>query len=639
MGESVQSFQARVRKQIEASRDALKAFCELPEAASFKQVVTAYDRIRKPLDEANGIVGIYSAVHPDKALRECSEELEQEIVVFDTELSLDRRVYERLAALDQSAAPNELDCRLLERALRDYRRSGVDRDEATRKRIRELQDELVEIGQNFDRNIVQGARSMRVAEGHAGLAGLPEDYLANHPEDAAGAVTITTDGPDFVPFMMYAERGDLRQRLAHEYLNRAYPENIDVLSQLLAKRAELAQLLGYANWAEYVTEDKMVKDPRTARAFIERVAALARPKADKEYAELLEEKRKLEPDATDVRGYETAFLEERVKRSRFDFDSQAVRPYFGYERVKQGIFETSRALFNVDFVANTEVPVWHASVECYDIVDDGKVVARFYLDMFPREGKYKHAAMFDVRHGIAGEVMPEAALVCNFPQPTKDDPALMLHDQVTTFFHEFGHLLHHLFSGRLDYIQFSGTSTEWDFVEVPSQLYEEWAWNVGVLQSFARHHETDEPIPAELVEKLRTADEYGKGLHVTRQMYYAMLSLTFYDSDPATLDTTERMIELAREMLPVPYEPDTHFQASFGHLHGYSAIYYTYMWSLVISKDLFSSFEADPMDTATANHYRQTILSAGGSKDADDLVVDFMGRAYAFDAWEAWLSR
>jgi thimet oligopeptidase len=398
-------------------------------------------------------------------------------------------------------------------------------------------------------------------------------------------------------------------------------------------------LLGYASWADYATEDKMVQSAAAARAFIERVAGRARPRMEAEYAELLEAKREDEPGAGDVRAHELAYYTERVKQRRFGFDSQAVRPYFAYANVRDGVLATSAALYGIAFERNDAPERWHPSVECYEVASGGRRAARLWLDMHPRPDKYPHAAMFGVRSGLAGDELPEAVLVCNFPEPKGGDPALLLHGQVTTFFHEFGHLLHHLFAGEQRYLSFSGIATEGDFSEVPSQLYEEWAWDTGVLQRFARHHRTGEPIPGELVQRMRGAEEYGKGLHVGTQMFYAMLALAYHDRDPAGIDLDAEMVELKRRMTPVPHEPGTHFQAAFTHLNGYSASYYTYMWSLVIAKDLFSRFEREPMDPAAAGRYRSAILAPGGSKDAAELVRDFLGREYALGAWEQWLAR
>jgi thimet oligopeptidase len=277
-------------------------------------------------------------------------------------------------------------------------------------------------------------------------------------------------------------------------------------------------------------------------------------------------------------------------------------------------------------------------VEAWDVLEGGEPRARFFLDMHPRDDKFKHAAMFDLAAGIEGDVLPEACLVCNLPQPRGDDPALLEPGDVSTFFHEFGHLLHHLLAGRQRWLAVSGISTEWDFVEVPSQLFEEWALDASVLARFSRHHRTGEPIPAELVVRMRAADEYGKGIRTRVQMFYAALALEYFSRDPEGVDTSEVVRQLKPRYVPFPHEEGTAFQASFGHLEGYSALYYTYMWSLVLAKDLFSAFGGDLMDGEVAARYRRHVLEPGGSRDAEALVQEFLGRPYAFDAFERWLA-
>jgi len=639
----VEAFRREVREAIARCRTNVEALASAgpgghaggPEGS--ERTIEAFDALLAPLNGPAGRVSLFVHVHPDAAMREACEELEQEIATLRTDVSLDRRLYDRLTALDPDEMESPAERRLLEHGLRDFRRSGVDRDAVTRARIKALQEELVRIGQEFDRNIITGGREFVIADGHAGLAGLPQDFLASHPEREDGSVVLTTDPTDRIPFITYAERGDLRRAYFRECMNRAVPENLEVLPRLLARRHELAALLGYPHWADYVTEDKMSRSAERARTFVERVVELVRERAAAETQELLEEKRRTDPGATDVRESERAFLTEKLRRRRFAFDSQSVRPYFPYERVKQGVIETSARLYGVEFRPNPDAELWHPAVECYDVVDGGEVVARFYLDMHPRDDKYKHGAMFDLTGGYTGGALPEATLVCNFPEPRDGDPGLLLHDQVLTFFHEFGHLLHHLFAANQRFLSFAGISTEHDFVEVPSQMYEEWAWSPDVLRGFALHHENGEPLPEEAVRRMRAAEEYGKGLEVLGQMVFAMLSLTYHDRDPAGVDVTETMNEIKRELWPLTAEEENHFHASFGHLNGYSAMYYTYMWSLVIAKDLFSRFEPDLMDGATANEYRARILEPGGSKDARDLVREFLGREYAFDAFERWL--
>lgn len=624
-----------VRLALDEARSRVAAFV----AASDNGVETlrSFDRIGAPLNPVYGQVQLFSAVHPDKRMRDVCEELEREISSFRTSLRLNRGVFDRLVEVELGSDADPLERRFLEHTLRDFRRAGVDRDESVREEIRRLEEEIIEVGQEFDRNIVKGARELVLEEGHAALAGVPDDFLATHPEREDGSVVVTTDVNDRVAILTYAEDEDVRRRYFQEVGKRACPENLEVLPRLLDLRHRLAQVLGFDSFADYIAGDKMAKSAEGIRSFLERVRALVEDAAGEEHGELLAEKRALGTDDEVVREYDRAFLTERLRRRKHAFDSQAVRPYFPFESVKRGVLETSERLFGVEIVPNHEFELWHDSVEAFDVLENGEPIARFFLDMHPREDKYKHAAMFDLCVGD-GEELPAAILVCNMPQPTEDDPALLLHEDVTTIFHEFGHLLHHLFGGRQRFLGFSGIATEFDFVEVPSQLFEEWPWYPEVLATFAHHYETGEAIPAELIERMREAESCGRATWVLGQLYFASLSLSFYDRDPTGLDTDEHMIELKRRMLPTPHEPGTHFQAAFGHLNGYSALYYTYMWSLVIVKDLLSAFGTDRMDAATARRYRECILTPGGARDAEEMIRAFLGREGSFDAFERWVT-
>lgn len=638
MALSVTDFQALVRTSIENARARRDELVALPADASANERIDRFDEIAASWDGPLGRGEVYSAAHPDVAMREAGEKATQDISSFATELSLDRAVFESLASIDPAELEGDHRKRLHEHAMRDFRRSGVDRDEETRERVRKLQDELVEIGLNFDRNIVEGGIEFTIEEGASGLAGLPEDFIASHPPAEDGSITLSSDAPDFVPFMLYSERGDLREPFFAKYQDRSYPVNEPILAQLMQKRHELATLLGYDHYAHYVTEVLMVRSADRAREFVDEVVRRARPRAEVEYQELLAAKSAHEgKQATAVQEWEWSYWVEVVKRERFGFDSQAMRPYFNYDAVEDGICRLSEQLYGVEIVRVESEEAWHEDVRSFEIREGGECIARFYLDMFPRDGKYKHAAMFDIVHGQAGRRIPEAALFCNFPVDSSGKPSLMLHEQVTTYFHEFGHLLHGLFAGKQRFSSFSGISCEWDFVEVPSQLYEEWAWDYDVLTTFAKHHETGEVIPRELVDGLRAAEEYGKALGVLRQMTLARLSLACYDRDPNGLDVYALLKETKERTTILP-ALDSHMPCSFGHLNGYSAIYYTYMWSLVISKDFWGAFEANPMDRAKAKGYREAVLEAGGSQDASEMAKQFLGREYEFDAWERWLA-
>jgi thimet oligopeptidase len=383
----------------------------------------------------------------------------------------------------------------------------------------------------------------------------------------------------------------------------------------------------------------MIGSERAAGEFIARISAAATARADADYATLLERKRVDEPTADAVLPWDTGYLQDRVKAEQLDFDTQSLRPYFEYGAVKAGLMELLSNLFGITFTARPELPVWHPDVEVFDLSStaDGVLLGRIFLDMHPRADKYNHAAMFTMVNGKAGQRVPECALVCNLPRPGAE-PALMVHSDVVTFFHEFGHLIHHVFAGHNRWSGIGGIATEWDFVEAPSQLLEEWVRDEATLAGFARHYQTGEPLPAEQVARLRAADEFGKGMFVRQQMSYAALSLELYRRDPAGLDPLAVERETIEAHTPFSYVDGTYLHLSFGHLEGYSAIYYTYMWSLVIAKDLFTVFTADGLlSEQAATRYRGRVLAPGGSKPAADLVRDFLGRPYTFDAYQAWL--
>lgn len=581
---------------------------------------------------------LVQSVHPDQRAREAAELCHQQLAKISADLSLDREVYEAVAGLSADIEREEPQTRrFLEHTLRDFVRAGVDKSDSARERIRKINEELVLLGQEFGRNIREATRYIEL-DSPSDMDGLPADYIAAHQPDNGSKIRITTDYPDFVPFMSYAKSDHHRRLLYLEYTNRAWPDNERVLREILHKRHELANILGYETWAAFSASNKMIGSATKIAQFVEEIAAITAERSKRDYAQLLERKRKDDPDATLVNDWEKTYLFELVRNETLGFDSQEIRPYLEYGRVKKGILGIAQELFVLEFQKSGDA-AWHDAVETYDVFDHGKNIGRFYLDMHPREGKYKHAAMFPVISGVDSHQIPEAALVCNFPNPAATSgPALLEHTDVVTFFHEFGHLMHHILGGKQRYVRFSGVATEWDFVEVPSQVFEEWAFEYGVLERFASHFETGEPIPSEMVERMGKARSFGRGARVRQQMFYAALSLRYHNREPGNGDTTEILKELQNRYSPYKYVDGTHFQASFGHLEGYSALYYTYMWSLVIARDVLDRFcLSGLLDPHVAVDYRRAILDPGGSKDAADLIRDFLGRDYALDAYQRWV--
>jgi len=604
-------------------------------ARSIEQTLALYNELLMAASCTNALAGLMSEVHPDEAIRDAARECEQDVSRFYSDLALDRDMYDALAAVDVSGS--DLDTqRFLEHTLRDYRRAGVDKPPEVRERLKQIDEELTRLGQQFSKNISEDVRAIEIKD-PARLAGLPPDFIAAHPPDANGTIRITTDYPDYNPFMTYAADDELRRELYIKFRSRADQQNEAVLRDILKLRAEKSGLLGYRDWADYITADKMIQNGDRAAEFIERVWKLAWPRAEQDYAELLRQLRAIKPNASEVADWQKVWLENLVKKERYEVDASEVRQYFPYERVLAGLLEITSEIFEIEYVAVRDTQPWHASVLVYDVMRAGNKLGRIYLDMHPRDGKYKHAAQFPLKDGVRGVQLPEGVLVCNFPQPTTGT-ALMEHDDVVTMFHEFGHLMHHVLGGHQRWITQSGVATEWDFVEAPSQMFEEWAWSYETLARFARHHETGAVIPKELVDKMRRADKFGLGTATVQQIFYAAISLGFHRANPDALDQLGEVQRLQKRYTPFTYVPGTRFHASFGHLVGYSAMYYTYQWSLVIAKDLLTPFEQKGlMAKDVTRAYRDKVLAPGGSRDAADLVREFLGRDYDFAAYERYL--
>jgi len=614
-------------RQATAQLAALETTNKTYQAPALLKAINDMDLI---LDRQMNVSSLYANVHPNSEVRTSAEQCEQKFVELISEISLSRPLYNHITRIDVKSL-NALDKRFVEHMLRDFKRSGVDKDEATRARIKKLNEEINLIGQSFDKNIRDGARQLMLTS-PADLKGLPQDYIDSHKPNEQGEIVLTTAYPDYVPFMQYAESDELRKQFYIIFRQQAYPENKKALHELIVKRHELAQLLGYKNYSAFITEDKMIKSPENAQTFIDKVSAVASPRARAEYNQLLKRLQKIDPTATGASDWQKSYLEDLVKKEQYQVNAQEVRQYFHYDNVRQGIFDLTQTMFGIT-IRPWKAQVWHDSVEAYEVLDGNKVIGRFYLDMHPREGKYKHAAEFSIINGITGTQLPEAALVCNFPGG-KDSSGLMEHADVETFLHEFGHLLHNIFAGTNQrWMYFSGIKTEWDFVEAPSQMLEEWVWDAETLATFARN-DKGEVIPPALVKKMVAARDFGKGMWTKHQLFYAALSLGVYNKDPAILDLDQVMENIQSTYSPFGYVDDTYFYASFGHLNGYSSIYYTYMWSLVIAADMHSEFAKKGLrNPEIARHYRKTVLEPGGEKDAADLVQDFLGRPYSFDAF------
>jgi len=420
----------RCTEQLDHGRALVVALKEEPDADG-PEVMTRWNEVNLALSNALAVSSLLAQVHPAEPVRTAAEQAEQEARELLTEIGLDRGLFEVLDGVDRATfdtgrlGPGA--ARVLERSLRDFRRAGVDLDDDARGRIRTLARRESELGQTFSKNIRDDVRSVVLRPEQ--LAGLPADYVERHPVAADGMVTVTTDYPDYVPFMTFAHDREARAALLTAFLNRAWPDNDAVLGELLRLRREHATLLGYADWPDYDAEVKMIGTGESIAQFIDRITEAADGPARRDYQVLLDRMRQDRAEATSVDSVDKSYYGEVVRRERFDVDAQEVRTYLDHGRVRAGLLEVTGRLFGLEYTEVSGAPRWHEDVVVYDVSAEGEQLGRIYLDLHPREGKYKHAAQFDLTPGVAGRQFAEGVLVCNFPR------GLMEHDDVVTLFH------------------------------------------------------------------------------------------------------------------------------------------------------------------------------------------------------------
>lgn len=594
------------------------------ETANLESVFGRFDAI------ATGTQGVrqswyLKAVHPDEKIRKAATDCTVKYSDLFSSFSMSNKYYQRVAAIDTSHL-NTIEKNMVENALEDFKLAGVDKDEATRKKIRALRKEIGEIGNLFSKNINEDTRYVETTLKN--LEGLPADYIAAKKAivNEKGVIKISTDYPDLSPIMKYAVNDELRRKLRVVSRTRGYPQNDSVLKNLIEKRHELSTLLGYKNWAAMSMKRKMIANPENAQQFLSKVGAALKQPVKAEKKAQLARLQKIMPSATQVNVWQASYINNLMVQEEYALDSKEVREYFSYPKVRDGIFQLTEDLFGVQ-IQPWKTKTWHPDVESFEVRENGKLLGRFYMDNHPRENKYKHAAHWGLRTGLKDKQIPLSGLAQNFPK------GLMEHGQVETFLHEFGHLLHNMFSGQHDWFAIGGMSMERDFVEAPSQMLEEWIWDYDTLKSFAVNSK-GQVIPKELVDKMVRARDFGKAIQTATQIFYANLSLNYYSRDPKSFELMPLLREISDTYNPYPFVEGTAFYANFGHLNGYSSDYYTYQWSLSIATDMFSRFKEEGLrNQQVSKEYRSKVLGAGGSKPAADFVEDFLGRKFSPKAY------
>lgn len=599
----------------------------------------AFETVLLPLDEADArlsagyAAGAFMArVHGDRAVRDAGQEAEERLNRWRVDFPFRDDVAATVFAFAAGHAAATLEGeerRFLDRLVRDLHRAGHALDPAIREEVRGLQRRLVELESSFQRNIDEFEDGLDLARDE--LAGLSDDFVAGlRPGAAAGTWRISLDYPEQYPFLEQARRRDLRRELERRAFDAARVANEPLLAEAIAIRRGIARLLGYPSWAHYAIEVKMAGDPDAVWKFYERLLPPLQARMASEVA-ALEEILREDGEEPPLRTWDWRYCDTRLRRRDYAVDPDELAAYLPLEAVFDGLLGLCSDVFGLTFEREADAAAWHADVHRFRVRDaaSGAEIGDVLLDLHPRDGKFGHAAAWALVPGRrlrdGTYQRPQTAIVANLPKPTVDAPALLRHADVVTLFHEFGHVLHMTLT-RAELTRFSAGTTEWDFVEAPSQILEHWAWQADVLARFARHHATGAPIPRELVERLVASRDLDVALTTLRQCYLGLLDLGLHGPEESRDITAVDRAAFAAWGLP--YHEGTLYPCQFGHLMGgYDAGYYGYLWSKVYGDDMFGRFEAEGVTSPVVGAaYRREILEPNGTRDGMDMLGAFLGR-------------
>ena len=632
-----------VQAAIESARDNVEKIKTESTPASFENVIVALETCSEQLDTVTSIFYNQLSAAGTDELEKLAEEIGPICSNFSSDIMLDPEIFARVKAVYDMR--EELDLTpeqdtLLDDCYKGFVRGGALLDEDKKKRLREINEALSTIGPAFNNNVKKSADAFSLHLTDKGdLAGLPDSAIdaakhAAEEKDLEGWL-FTLDYPSYIPFMTYSGKRDLREKIWRAFSSRAYGDefdNCDNILKIIRLRDERAKLLGYKHNADYVLEKRMAETPENVMAFLEKLQAAYKPSAEKELEELKDFAKETD-GLEDIKPWDIGYYSEKLKHKLFDYSSEDLRPYFPLENVLKGVFQHFEKLFSLRFTENTSYPVWHKDVVAYDVTDaqSGKFMGVFYGDFFPRAGKkpgaWKTAYRNQGLHG--GEIKcPVVAIVCNFTKPTKDKPSLLTFGEVTTLFHEMGHATHALLS-NVTYASHAGTSVLWDFVELPSQVQENWAYEKETLDLFAAHYKTGEKIPEELVNKVVAAKNFMGGWAGLRQVNFATLDMKYYSGDVEKINDVAAFEDEATKETSLFPRLSGPFSASFSHIFagGYAAGYYSYKWAEVLDADTFELFEEKGLyNQPSAKSYVENVLSKGGSEHPAKLYKRFRGR-------------
>ncbi|OIO69766.1 MAG: oligopeptidase A [Zetaproteobacteria bacterium CG1_02_53_45] len=638
--------------ELERAREVVAGLTEIADP-DWDSLMLPLEQIEESLGRVWGPIGHLNAVCDSEDLRPIYQQGVAKMTEWSSELAQNEALYaaiRKVADRDDFPMLSQERRQVIEHALRDFKLSGAELEGDAKARFKAIQMKLSELTTAFGQHVLDATQAFELhITDEADVAGLPESILASAAQRAMqaekeGGWLITLDAPSYVPFMQFAEKRQLREKMYREYVTRASSGELDntpVIVDILALRAEAASLLGFEHYAASSLATKMAGDVDEVTGFLRELAAKSRPIAEQEFAEL-QTFAAAELELDDLQAWDVAYAAERLRLKTYAISQEELKPYFPEKSVVNGMFGLVERLYGISIRENENVPKWHESVRYFELFDSSeKKIAAFYLDPYARAHKRGGAWMDECivrwRKPDGSLQLPVAYLVCNFDAPVGEKPALWTHDEVTTLFHEFGHGLHHMLT-TVNELGVSGIrGVPWDAVELPSQFMENFCWERQVVDLFARHYQTGEALPDALFDKMLAAKNFQSAMIMLRQIEFALFDVLLHSEyDPAGDESVQQLLDRVRSEVAVISPPSfNRFQNSFSHIFagGYAAGYYSYKWAEVLSADVYATFEEEGvLNAGTAARLRKELLSIGGSKEIMDGFVAFRGRKPSVDA-------
>ena len=638
-----------IEESINLARKEIEDIVSNEDQPTFQNTIETLESSGEYMSRAASILFNLNSAETNDIIQQIAQEVSPKLTSFNNEIKQNSKLFDRISKVYNER--NELNLTteqfmLLEKTYKGFIRSGAGLDGAKKKRFGEVAIELSKLGLKFGENVLAETNSYELwIENESDIDGLLPDAKDRAAMQAAekgkkGKWLFTLQAPSYIPFMEQVHNRELREKMYRAFMSKCNHsdqfDNNEVVTKIVKLRKELANLLGYNTYADFVLEERMAQRPREVTSFLYKLLDLALPKAKEEVQEIKDFMNELGANH-DLQRWDWSYYSEKLRKKKYDLDDELTKPYFKLENVIAGVFETAGRLYGLKFKPNTDLPVYHKDVTAYEVLDENEqIVSVFYADYFPRPGKRGGAWMTSYRDQKTvndKRVIPHVSIVCNFTPSTEGNPSLLTFDEVKTLFHEFGHALHGMLANTV-YGSLSGTSVYWDFVELPSQIFENWCYESECLDLFAKHHQTGEKIPSDYIQRIIRSSTYHEAYATVRQISFGLMDMAFHNRTDGVTDPIQIEKEAMSATELFPEVEGTAMCTQFSHIFagGYAAGYYSYKWAEVLDADAFSLFkEKGIFDKATANAFKNNILSKGGTEQPMELYERFRGQKPALE--------